>query len=132
MGTVIISDNARIELEKLGEEQMLVDGYSEVVAAFEKLKKGLEGDEVENAISLLNALFRGEHVSPLTNDNAEWRFHGGSRIDAPNGVWQSTRNPNAFSTDCGDTYYLLARHGKAINWRDRREYRTVPATVDED
>lgn len=131
MGTVVISDHARIELEKLGEEQMLVDGYSEVVSAFERLAKGLEGDEMENAIHILNSLFRGENVSPLTNDPAEWRFYGSSRVDAPNGVWQSTRNPNAFSTDNGTTYYLLARHGKVINWRDRREYRTVPVSVEE-
>lgn len=125
MGKAIVSDHARIELEKLDEEQMLVDGYSEVVAAFERLKSGLEGDEVENAIHILDALFRGENVSPLTNDPAEWRYYGSSRVDAPNGVWQSTRNPNAFSHDNGDTYYLLARGGKTIDWRNRRDYHCV-------
>lgn len=128
MGKTIVSDHARIELEKLDEEQVLVDGYTEVIAAFERLKSGLEGTEVENAISVLTALFRGEHISPLTNDPAEWRYYGSSRVDAPNGVWQSTRNPNAFSHDNGDTYYLTSRGGKLVNWRDRREYRCARVT----
>lgn len=128
MGTAIVSDHARIELEKLDEEQVLVDGYSDVVSAFERLTKSLAGDELENAITILNALFRGEHVSPLTNDPAEWKYFGHSSSEGD--MWKNTRNPNAFSTDNGETYYLMARQGKKIGWRGRREYRTVPMTVE--
>lgn len=62
---------------------------------------GHSGGSAAYAIPMLNALLLFKNLTPLTDDPKEWNEVG-------DGVWQSARNSEAFSTDGGKTYYLLS------------------------
>jgi hypothetical protein len=50
---------------------------------------------------LFHHLSNFENLTELNNDPNEW-------MEIGENVWQSTRNPEAFSRDHGKTYYLLS------------------------
>lgn len=106
--------HARKELELLGEDEDTIEGYLKVVQAFSEM--GHSGGSASIAIPVLNSLFLFKHITPLTNDPSEWM-----EIDADvwgrAGTWQSKRNPEAFSTDGGKTYYLLSEGAHSLNQR---------------
>ena len=105
---------ARKELELLGEDPETIDGYLKVVQAFADM--GHSGMSASIAIPVLNSLLLFKNLTPLTNDPSEWMA-----IDADlcgeAGCYQSKRNPEAFSTDGGKTYYLLSEGAHSKNQR---------------
>lgn len=72
------------------------------VAAFASY--GHSGGSAGCAIQQLVTLLNYGTLSPLTDDPGEWHDVSGMS-GAP--MWQSRRNPQAFSQDGGKTYYLL-------------------------
>lgn len=74
------------------------------VAAF--AEGGWSGGSAGWGISVLTALLQFKNLGPLTDDEHEWM----SVAEESNGqaIWQSRRNPEAFSLDGGKTYYLLS------------------------
>lgn len=107
--------HARKELELLGEDEDTIEGYLKVVQAFSEMNHS--GGSASIAIPVLNSLFLFKHITPLTNDPAEWMKIDKDMWDSRNDVWQSKRNPEAFSTDGGKTYYLLSEGAHSLNQR---------------
>lgn len=93
-------EHAKRELELLGEtDQAFVDSIVNGLVAFAEY--GHSGGSASAAIEIINDLLQFKPLTPLTNNPAEWNEVG-------EGVWQSSRNSEAFSTDAGASYYLVS------------------------
>lgn len=102
--------HARRELRLIGEDQFVITGLLKVVRAFADM--GHSGGSAPFAIAYLDKLLRFQPLSELTDDPAEWiDRHADGMTPVP--LWQSSRNPEAFSTDGGKTYYLLSEQEAA-------------------
>lgn len=91
--------HAHRELVLLGEEPTTISGYLDIIQAFADM--GHSGGSASVAIPTINALLSWKNLTPLTNDPDEWTLVGEN-------MWQSQRNPEAFSYDFGLTHYLLS------------------------
>lgn len=58
------------------------------------------GGSAALTVAIVERLLRFQTLSPLTDDPDEW-------MEVGSGMWQSTRRPDAFSTDGGQTWYCL-------------------------
>jgi hypothetical protein len=74
-----------------------------VNAVREFAKYGHSGGSAGVGIHFLNELLQFRNLSPLTDDPNEWMT-----VTNEDPCWQSRRNPEAFSSDGGKTYYLLS------------------------
>jgi hypothetical protein len=92
-------EHAKKELALLNNDAAFNEAMIKAVEAFASY--GHSGGSAAYAIPLLNDILQFKNVTPLTNDPKEWLDHGDF-------TWQSTRNPEAFSSDGGTTYYLLS------------------------
>lgn len=102
--------HARTELRILGEDRDTIRGLCKVVQAFADM--GHSGGSAPYAIAYLEKLLKWEPLSELTDDPAEWiDRHAEGMTPLP--MWQSKRNPEAFSTDGGKTYTLLSEQQAA-------------------
>lgn len=99
-------DHARRELEAIGEEEAVIKDYLKVIQAF--ADQGHSGGSASVFVPNINQLLQFKNLGPLTTDPREWFYHGRDRWDGENGIWQNTRNSEAFSNDGGKTYYLLS------------------------
>jgi hypothetical protein len=99
-------DHARKELELIGEEPETIAGYLKVIQAFADM--GHSGGSASVAIPVINDLLQFKNLSLLTDDPAEWMQVSEEQWGQPGGIWQSCRNPEAFSNDGGKSYYLLS------------------------
>lgn len=106
--------HAKLELELLGEDEETINGYLEIFRAWSKM--GHSGGSASIAIPVINALLMFKNLTPLTDDPDEWNMIDADQWGAGQG-WQSRRNPEAFSTDGGKTYYLLSEGAHAHNQR---------------
>jgi len=98
-------EHARRELELCGqtaEDPKYAETIIKAVEAFASY--GHSGGSAMAATEQLHTLLRFGTLSPLTDDPDEWM-----NVSEMSGyeMWQSRRNPSAFSTDGGKTYYLL-------------------------
>lgn len=102
--------HARRELRIIGEDQFVTDGLCKVVQAFADM--GHSGGSAHFASLYLDKLLRYQPLSELTDEPSEWtdRYAEGM-TSSP--LWQSERNPEAFSHDGGKTYYLLSEQEAA-------------------
>lgn len=98
-------DHARTELEIVGEDDDTKAGLLKVVQAFADM--GHSGASAHFCAEALNRLLRYQPLASLTNDPSEWN-HIADDIAGQPDLWQSRRNPEAFSNDGGRTYYLLS------------------------
>lgn len=103
-------EHARTELELIGEEPETIQGYLNVIQAFADM--GHSGGSASVAIPTIEALLRYENLRPLTNNPDEWMFVSGKDYGVDEDIWQSRRNPEAFSHDGGVTYYLLSENAR--------------------
>jgi len=100
---VSLRDHARRELELIGEEPGTIDWYLRVVDAFRSF--GHSGGSAFATIPIINKLLSYEALSPLTEDPDEWIDRSVESGGEP--MWQSRRDPRAFSGDGGTTYYYV-------------------------
>jgi len=92
--------HAKRELELIGEtDEQFKNMIMNVVGAFAAY--GHSGGSASVAIPMINNLLQFKNLTPLTNDPHEW-------VNVDSKLWQNSRNPEAFSTDGGKTYYLLS------------------------
>lgn len=98
-------EHARRELEIIGEEPDVIEGYLKVIQAFADM--GHSGGSAMVAIPVIGILLNQENLSALTDYPDDWHYHDQSVWGAQGGIWQSKRNSKAFSQDGGKTYYLL-------------------------
>lgn len=102
--------HARRELRIIGEDDFVISGLCKVIRAFADM--GHSGGSAPYAIAYLERLLRFQPLSDLTDDPGEWiDRHAEGMTPVP--LWQSDRNPEAFSTDGGRTYYLLSEQEAA-------------------
>lgn len=99
-------EHAKRELKLLGEDPEYATGIVNVVQAFANM--GHSGYSAMDAIDKINTLLKFKNLTPLTNDPDEWMYISEETWGFPRGVWQSRRDPEAFSHDGGNTYYLLS------------------------
>lgn len=102
--------HARYELELVGEEPETIKGYLRIIQAFADM--GHSGGSAAFAIPVINALLQFKNLVALTDDPGEWIEHAPEFSNGVHGIWQSSRNSEAFSTDGGKTYYLLSERDK--------------------
>ena len=100
--------HAQRELDIIGEDEETTQGYLRIIQAFADM--GHSGGSASVAIPVLTELLQYHNLAPLSDDPAEWVFHGPEKWDSIQGVWQNIRNGEAFSNDGGVTYYLLSDH----------------------
>jgi len=100
-----LADHARRELVIIGEEPETIDWYVRVIDTFNEM--GHSGSSAAITTQVLNRLLQWQPLTDLTNDPHEWMFIADDIAGMPN-LWQSLRNPEAFSNDGGITYYLLS------------------------
>ena len=105
--------HAKRELDLIGEDPKTVEGYLNVIKAFAKM--GHSGGSASVAIPTINQLFQFKNLSELTNDPSEWNHVAEEQWGSPGSIWQSNRDPEAFSNDGGQTYYLLSEGGNDKN-----------------
>lgn len=106
--------HARSELAIVGEDEDVIEWYIRVIKEFASF--GHSGTSAEYTTRVLERLLRYQHLTPITSDPQYWR-------EAAEGVWQSTRNPEYFSNDGGQTFYSLTELEAAQNAKkniDRR------------
>jgi len=95
-------EHAKRELALAGNDEDFNECLIKAVEAFAGY--GHSGGSASVAIPMLNDLLQFKNLTPLTNRPTEW-------MNVGDGVWQSVRNPEAFSKDRGVTYYLLSEGG---------------------
>jgi hypothetical protein len=78
--------------------------------------QGHSGGSHQVTMELFDKLVRFKTLTPLTNDPEEWNDVS-EMTGKPS--WQSRRDSEAFSTDGGKTYYLLADPEKIIKAEER-------------
>jgi hypothetical protein len=95
-------EHAKSELARIGEDQDTIDSIVQVVHAF--AESGQSGASTPMALAYLDRLLRFQPLSELTSDPAEWI----DRTDVTgHPMWQSARDPRAFSPDGGKTWWLV-------------------------
>jgi hypothetical protein len=110
-------DFAKTELDKAGlfskdsdYEGMLGNAVMDLMKVF--ASQGHSGFSAQLTRQLFNLVSDYKPLSPLTDNPDEWMEVGDQMPPrTPSGegsVWQSRRNPEAFSEDGGKTYYLLS------------------------
>lgn len=89
---------------------MLGHAALDIVKVF--AEQGHSGYSAQATVAILDRLLRYEPLTPLTDDPDEWmniNGHYGTDVAGDDrGIFQSRRNPEAFSHDGGKTYYLLS------------------------
>lgn len=98
-------EHAKRELELSGqwqEDPAYAQSIVAAVAAFASY--GHSGGSASVAVEQLNRLIRFETLSPLTSDPAEWEDRS-EMSGTP--MWQSVRDPRAFSNDGGKTWWRV-------------------------
>jgi hypothetical protein len=104
-------DHAHRELElsgQLAEDPLYAGTLLAAIAAFTAY--GHSGGSAEMARHQLHTLLGHGVLAPLTSDPAEWEDR--SEVSSTP-MWQSRRDPAAFSADGGRTYWLLAERDAA-------------------
>ena len=98
-------EHARRELDLCGQAAEDPEYASSIVKAVEAFASyGHSGGSAMVAVEQLHTLLQYGTLSPLTDDPAEW-IDRTEMSGVP--MWQSARNPSAFSEDGGKTYWLL-------------------------
>lgn len=98
-------EHARRELEILDEDDDTIEGLAAVVQKFADM--GHSGTSAMFAISYLERLLHFENLTELTDNPDEWTDVSES---SNTHMWQSKRNPAAFSIDDGKSYSLVTNN----------------------
>jgi hypothetical protein len=117
--------HARRELELLGEKPQMIENYLKVVRVFAELQ--LPYGYAETAAPILNQLFRRRNLTALTDWPDDWVRYNSNvpSMVFEDGllVWQSKRNPAAFSADHGRTYWITEGELRSVTVTAQRDER---------
>lgn len=98
-------EHAQRELERCGQTAEDPGYAASLIAAIEAfVSYGHSGGSASVAIEQLHTLLQYRTLSPLTSDPDEWEDR--SEISGTP-MWQNRRDPAAFSTDAGQTWYFV-------------------------
>jgi hypothetical protein len=102
--TLVEHAKKEVELAGLLDEDSDYDGMiGEAVIELAEVfgKQGHSGFSAMYTLSIFDKVARFQNLTPLTGDPDEW-------MNVTDNLWQNKRNPEAFSTDSGKTWYLLS------------------------
>jgi hypothetical protein len=99
-------EHARRELVRIGETPETISGILDVVQSFADMEHS--GFSATHTVGVLEKLLMGKPLSPLTDDPTEWNLISSEMSGSSDGLWQNVRNPEAFSLNGGETYYVLS------------------------
>lgn len=111
--------HARQELELINEDPDVINWFLNVIAAFTEY--GHSGYSAAITQAVLSDLLQFKNLYPLTTDPHEWMLIGG--MVKGETLYQSRRNPAAFSNDRGKTYWLTTDRKKRFLWWTWRQMR---------
>lgn len=94
--------HAEREMRRAHVEEDVQPSLLQSVAAFRSY--GHSGGSASVCVPMLNNLLNFQALTPLTDDPAEWQDQS-EMSGYP--IWQSIRDPEAFSEDGGKTYWVL-------------------------
>lgn len=124
-----LEEHARKELELVGEEPEVIDWFCRVIAEFSSMSHS--GSSAFITTHMLHELLQFKNLSPLTNNPDEWIDVSDYADGKP--MWQNKRNSEAFSTDHGETYWLVSerytRGWKSLWLRITPKHHTVKITA---
>ena len=90
--------------------------------------EGHSGASAAMVTQIFERLARYKPLTPLTDDPAEWQHHGEDVWGEPGGVWQSRRDPEAFSRDGGKTHWLSSDRQETYDEDGATWTRTAPTS----
>lgn len=104
--------HAERELILRGDDKEFTDMFLNMITCFSSY--GHSGSSAEHSIQTIERLLRCQNLTELTNDPDEWSLvNQGSKLTDL--LWQSKRNPSAFTTDSEfDSYYLTGNRDTLI------------------
>lgn len=111
-----LAEHARDELERLGEfKESPAYAQSLVAAVAVLMSYAHSGGSMWVATDQLGRLLRGEALTPITDDVAEWvdRSHMSSKP-----WWQNRRDSRAMSHDAGRTWWFVEARNPGERYRD--------------
>lgn len=114
-------EHATRELKLSGvDEDIYGDMTSQAVLELVEVfaKQGHSGASAGLVLNLFSKVANFENLTPLTDDPAEW--HLVSENEPIGGLWQNSRNSEAFSQDGGETYTLTSETRWVGEGEDRR------------
>jgi hypothetical protein len=111
-------DHARRELELIGEDPEVVDWYVSVIRAFTGF--GHSGGSASVMIPTLNDLLQFKNLSALTDDPDEWN-HISDAVAGHEDLWQSRRNPEAFSHNGGKSFYYVSDKLQEMHFSEKKD-----------
>lgn len=115
-------EHARVELTRIGEEPETIEGYLKVIQAFADM--GHSGGSASVAIPVIIQLLQFKPLGKITNDPDEWIFHNKNTYGASEDLWQNKRNPAAFSSNAGRTYWLVDEVEHRAFGKSKRKFYT--------
>lgn len=126
-------EHAKSELQRAGldgpddpYDGMLGHAVFELIEVFSK--QGHSGFSATLTCAIFKDLAEYKALTPITSDPSEWQLVSGPSTQFPDSKpqWQSTRQPNLFSHDGGETWYSVddPRWNQTIRgWNFRRKTR---------
>jgi hypothetical protein len=103
-------EHATRELELCGQTAEDPEYAASIIAAVEAFASyGHSGGSAMAGVEQLTRLLRFQTLAPLTAAPEEWFDHG-EMSGTP--LWQSKRDPSAFSEDGGVTHYFVDEKGE--------------------
>jgi len=97
-------EHARRELVRIGETPETISDVLDIVQSFADMRHS----SATYTIGVLEKLLAFKPLSPLTDDPTEWSLISSEISGSSDGLWQNVRNPEAFSLNGGETYYVLS------------------------
>lgn len=101
-----LGDHAAAELDILGVGNPLRSATITIVGTLADLTVE-QRDIVNGYVATLTAF---KPLSPLTNDPTRWIDR--SAMSGERALWQSSRDPDAWSRDRGQTYFRMSENGQ--------------------
>lgn len=104
-----LGEHARLELQRAGEFERDPAYATALMAAICVIDAFVMAEQIAPAdvVTPLSILLKHGTLTPLTDDPDEWQDRTGP---AGRRIWQNIRNPQAFSYDGGETYFVADQH----------------------
>ena len=119
-------EHARRELALCGQTAEDPAYAQSIISAIAALAAwdGHSGGSMAAAVDQVGRLLRFQTLTPLTNHPGEWFNHG---IMSGTPLWQSLRDPSAFSDDAGRTHWFVDERDPPAPDGGRTVHLTTPA-----
>lgn len=119
------AEHARRELELIGEDEDVIQWVERIANVYEE--NALPA--YPNVIEMITKILKHENLTPLTNNPAEWNDR--TEISGTP-LWQSARNPRAFSSNGGKGYWIVGEKSPRRIYTSNEYYEIPTPEIVED